>query len=203
VFSCVQMLLPSAHTKTFRPYCPIFYQRKGMGLLAYQIMPSLCDIADDGVLCTISTRSAPDRDKWCGPSRQAAIDRPSRTKSHPAGSLSLSQPCWASPLAFGRIGFYTLSHLFTTVQLVLLRGRILRRLNCTHVDLRLQYTTGVSPERRHRPTIEYLQAMLSLRDVAHDGVQVRNVTHTIQPFSSEQIRNQQRHIKCIIYASGT
>ncbi len=41
------------------------------------------------------------------------------------------------------------------------------------------------------------------------GVQVRNVTlHTsttppIQHFSSEQFRNQQRHIKKIIYASGT
>ncbi len=46
-----------------------------------------------------SNRSAPDRDKWCGPSR---------TKSHPAGSFSSSQtggpPCWASPLVFGLIG---------------------------------------------------------------------------------------------------
>ncbi len=93
-----------------------FNQRKGMGLLEYQIMPSLCDIADDGVLCTFSTRSAPDWDKWCGPSRQAAIDRPSRTNSHPAGPYSQpgGPPCWASPLAFGRIGFYTLAHLFTT-----------------------------------------------------------------------------------------
>ncbi len=36
--------------------------------------------------------------------RQAETDRPSRTKSHPAGSLSSSQPggppCWASPLVY-------------------------------------------------------------------------------------------------------
>ncbi len=36
------------------------------------------------------------------------MDRPSRTKSHPAGSISSSQPggppCWASSLAFGLIG---------------------------------------------------------------------------------------------------
>jgi hypothetical protein len=89
-----------------------------MGLLEYQPMPSLRDVAHDGVLCTFSTRSASDRDKWCGPSRQAAMDRPSRTKSHPAGTLSSSQPgglpCWTIPLALGLIRFYTLSHLFTT-----------------------------------------------------------------------------------------
>jgi hypothetical protein len=44
---------------------------------------------------------------WCGPSGQAALDRPLRTKSHPAGSFFFSQPggplVWASPLAFGLI----------------------------------------------------------------------------------------------------
>jgi hypothetical protein len=39
--------------------------------------------------------------------RAGGMDRPSRTKLHPAGSLSSSQPggppCWASPLAFGLI----------------------------------------------------------------------------------------------------
>ncbi len=73
-------------------------------------MPSLRDIAHDGdFLCTFSNRSAPDRDKWCGPPGQAAFDLPSCTKSHLARSLSSSQPgrpppCWASPLAFGIIG---------------------------------------------------------------------------------------------------
>ncbi len=41
-------------------------------LLEYQYMPSLSDVAHDGVLCTFNNRSAPDRDKWCGPSGQAA-----------------------------------------------------------------------------------------------------------------------------------
>jgi hypothetical protein len=37
-------------------------------------MPSLRDVAHDGVLCTLSfiNRSAPDRDKWPGQSGQAA-----------------------------------------------------------------------------------------------------------------------------------
>jgi hypothetical protein len=47
--------------------------REGMGLLEYQVMPSLCDVAHDGVLCTFSNRSAPDRGNWCrGPAGQAA-----------------------------------------------------------------------------------------------------------------------------------
>ncbi len=43
-----------------------------MGLLEYQAMPSFQEVAHDGVLCTISNRSAPDVDKWCDPSGQAA-----------------------------------------------------------------------------------------------------------------------------------
>jgi hypothetical protein len=43
-----------------------------MGLLEYQAMPSLPDVAHDGVLCTICNRSAPGRGNWCGPSGQAA-----------------------------------------------------------------------------------------------------------------------------------
>jgi hypothetical protein len=35
-------------------------------------MTSLREIAHDGVLCTFSKRSAPDRGKLCGPSGQAA-----------------------------------------------------------------------------------------------------------------------------------
>jgi hypothetical protein len=43
-----------------------------MGLLKYQAMPSLRDVAHGGVLCAFSNGSAPDRGKWCGPSGQAA-----------------------------------------------------------------------------------------------------------------------------------
>jgi hypothetical protein len=32
-----------------------------MGLIEYQVMPSLHDLANDGVLCTLSNRSASDR----------------------------------------------------------------------------------------------------------------------------------------------
>jgi hypothetical protein len=64
-------------------------QREGMGPLEYQAMPSFRVVAHDGVLCTFSNRSPPDQGKWCGPSGQAALDRPSRTKSH---------PCWVTLL---------------------------------------------------------------------------------------------------------
>jgi hypothetical protein len=39
-----------------------------MVYLEYHVMPSLRDVAHDGVLCTLSNRSAPDWGKWCGPS---------------------------------------------------------------------------------------------------------------------------------------
>jgi hypothetical protein len=42
-----------------------------MGLLQYQAMPSLRDVAHGGVLYTFSNRSAPDRDE-SGPSGQEA-----------------------------------------------------------------------------------------------------------------------------------
>jgi hypothetical protein len=79
-------------------------QKEGMGPLEYQTMPFLRVVAQDGVLCTFSNRSAQVVwFVWAG-----GMDRPSRTKSHPAGSLSSSQPdgppCRASPLAFGLIG---------------------------------------------------------------------------------------------------
>jgi hypothetical protein len=78
-----------------------------MGLLEYQALPSVRDVAHDGVLYTFSDRSALYRGKsWSA--MAGGMDRPSRTKSHPAGSLSSSQPggspCWAGPLAFGLIG---------------------------------------------------------------------------------------------------
>ncbi len=43
-----------------------------MGLLDYRTMPSLPDVAHDGVLCTFSHSSVLDRGKWCCPSEQAA-----------------------------------------------------------------------------------------------------------------------------------
>jgi hypothetical protein len=54
-------------------YCTRRYaQREGMGLLEYQAMPSLRYVTHDGVLCTFSNRSAPNRGKWSGSSGQAA-----------------------------------------------------------------------------------------------------------------------------------
>ena len=47
------------------------YQRKDMVLLKTQAMPSLRDVAHDGVMCTFINGSAPDRGKWCGTSGQA------------------------------------------------------------------------------------------------------------------------------------
>ncbi len=43
-----------------------------MGQLECQAMPYLCEVAHDGVLCTFSNRSAPDRKRWFDPSGQAA-----------------------------------------------------------------------------------------------------------------------------------
>jgi hypothetical protein len=43
-----------------------------MGLLEYQAITSLRDVAHGCVLCTFSNRSAPDSGKWCGPSGQTA-----------------------------------------------------------------------------------------------------------------------------------
>ncbi len=51
----------------------LYYQKERRGLLEYKFMPSFRDVAHDGVLCTFSNRSAPDRDKWCGPSGQAVL----------------------------------------------------------------------------------------------------------------------------------
>jgi hypothetical protein len=42
-----------------------------MGLLKYQAIHAC--VAHDGVLCTLSNRSAPDRGKWSGPSGKAAF----------------------------------------------------------------------------------------------------------------------------------
>jgi hypothetical protein len=75
-------------------------------------MPSLHDVAHDGVSCTFNNRPGPGQMEWSV--RAGAMDRPSRTKSHPAGSHSSSQtggpPCWASALAFGLIGVTCTMH---------------------------------------------------------------------------------------------
>jgi hypothetical protein len=78
-----------------------------MGLLEYQVMPSSRDVAHDGVLCTFSIKISPRPGQMVWSVRAGGMDRSSRTKSHPAGSLSSSQPggppCWASSLDFGLI----------------------------------------------------------------------------------------------------
>ncbi len=51
-------------------------QREGMGLIKYQPMSFLRDVAYGGVLCTFSNRSSPDWDKWCGPSGQVGHSPP-------------------------------------------------------------------------------------------------------------------------------
>jgi hypothetical protein len=55
-----------------------------MGLLEYQAMSSLRDVAHDGVLCTFNKRSAPDLSRMVSLVRAGDMDRPSRIKSHPA-----------------------------------------------------------------------------------------------------------------------
>ncbi len=87
-----------------------------MGLLEYQAMPSLCDVAHDGCVQVLYNSSwkfhqlaAGQLLSWqpvqYGKGRQYG---PSITyKITPAGSLSSSQPggpsCWASPLVFSLI----------------------------------------------------------------------------------------------------
>ena len=77
-----------------------------MGLLEYQAVPSLRDVAHDGVLCTFSNTI--DQPQWCGLSGQAAWIV-HNVQIHIAGILSSSQPggppCWASPLAVGLIDY--------------------------------------------------------------------------------------------------
>ncbi len=79
-------------------------------------MPYLRDKAHGGVLCTFSTKTSATSAGFAISSqlsssrpgqavqsvRVGGKDRPSRIKSHLAGSLSSSgPPCWTSPLAFG------------------------------------------------------------------------------------------------------
>ncbi len=84
-----------------------------MCLLEHKAMPSLRDIAQDGWLMVmyiyyITAAGSPGRATITVWKDAGGTARPSRTKSHPARSLSSSQPggppCWASPLVFGLIG---------------------------------------------------------------------------------------------------
>jgi hypothetical protein len=76
-------------------------QSEDMALLECQTMPSVHEVAHDGVLCTHLVTDQPQiGGKWCGPSGQAAWTV-HRVQNHTsAGSLSSSQPggppCWAS-----------------------------------------------------------------------------------------------------------
>jgi hypothetical protein len=67
---------------------PVLVQgrEKAICVLEYQVMPSLRDVAHDGVLYIFINRSS--GQVWSV--RAGGMDRPSRTKSHPAGSLSSS-----------------------------------------------------------------------------------------------------------------
>jgi hypothetical protein len=90
-----------------------------MGLLEYQAMPSLPDVAHDGWLCTFTMSQQleiPSARNWAAPVRAAVTvrkkaggtARPSRTKSHLPDHFYSSQPggppCWVQPLVFGLIG---------------------------------------------------------------------------------------------------
>jgi hypothetical protein len=107
------MWSPTQHNPTLPPPPPLtVYQIEG--LLEYQVMPSLCDVAH------ICPRPGPV--VWSV--RAGGMDRPSHTKSHPVGSLSSSHPggppCKVSPLAFGLIALYI--HILTVI-----RGHIYSR----------------------------------------------------------------------------
>jgi hypothetical protein len=74
-------------------------------------MPSLRDVAHDGVLSTFSKKISTRVGQVVWSVRADGMGRPSRTKLYPSGvgSLSSSQPGgppnWASPLAFGLIAY--------------------------------------------------------------------------------------------------
>ncbi len=78
-----------------------------MGLLEYHAMPSLRDVAHDGVLYKFSNRSAPDRDKWCSPSRQAAW-----TVHHKI------TPCWVTLLQPAQAGSRVVPALLPSASVV-------------------------------------------------------------------------------------
>jgi hypothetical protein len=63
-------------------------QREGMGLLVYQAMPSLRDLAHEGVLCTFSNRPVPDRAS--GVVRQG--------RRHGLSNTYKITPCWVTIL---------------------------------------------------------------------------------------------------------
>jgi hypothetical protein len=81
-----------------------------MALLEYQNMPSLRDVAHDGVLCTFSNRAAPGWGNWCGPSGQAAWTVHHVQNYNLRGLFPLASQRAAvlgSPLVFVLIGCYS------------------------------------------------------------------------------------------------
>jgi hypothetical protein len=150
-------------------------QREGMGLLVYQAMPSLRDLAHDGVLCTFSNRSAPDRSNRCGP--QGWWHGPPTTYK--------ITPCWViilqpsrraavlgNPLAFALIG----GHLQSTVLSSLcLHHRVHRvetavfwRTSIMRVKLaQAGEDGGCTPTSLHLPSPVKLQCTLQLSGQTH------------------------------------
>jgi hypothetical protein len=81
-------------------------QREGMGRLEFWVpghafLASF--LAHGGVLCPFNNRSAPDRDKWCGPSGKA-VRAVHHVQNHTSSQPDGPPTCWTSPLAFGLIG---------------------------------------------------------------------------------------------------
>jgi hypothetical protein len=85
-------------------------QIEGMDLKEYQAMPSLRDVAHDGVLCTFSvidqtqtgTSGVVHQGRRHGPSITNKIT-PCWLGHSPPASQPGGPPCWVSPLAFGLI----------------------------------------------------------------------------------------------------
>jgi hypothetical protein len=89
-----------------------------MGLLEYQAMPSLRDVAHDGWLCTFTKEQQlemPSARSWAAPvgttgtvRKRQAVRPVHRVQNHTgrvlASSLPGGPPCWVSTLAFGIIG---------------------------------------------------------------------------------------------------
>jgi hypothetical protein len=101
------------------------HQREGMGLLEYQPMPSLSDVALGGVMCTtVHSVIAQPQARTSDVVRQGrySMELPSRVQNHTI--LGHSPPagpsCWASPLAFNLI-IWNLHTIHVTVQYLALR----------------------------------------------------------------------------------
>jgi hypothetical protein len=70
-------------------------------------MPSLRDVAHDGVLCTFCFRFAPDRGQVVWSVRGDVMDHQVQNHNlvhHSPFEPARRAPCWTNPLAFGLIG---------------------------------------------------------------------------------------------------